>query len=119
MKQNTHLWFIDEYIKWLLLLFAVLSIFNLIYVYSTLFEKEIIIEEKNTYGSKVNNQKISDTEGNVYVVENSLYMWQWTSLELFNKLDVGKKFKVKGYGIRLPILGMIPNIISAEEITKS
>lgn len=115
MKQD-NFWLSSIEMKWILIIIFVYHILSGIYVYFTIFQKEIVIEEKNTYGSSANNQKISDTDGNVYVVENSLYMMQWESIELFNKLDVGKKFKVKGYGIRVPMLGIIPNIVSAEEI---
>lgn len=116
MKEDNY-WLSSMEIKWILIIMFGYFILSAIYVYLTVFQKEIVIEEKNTYGSSgANNQKISDTDGNVYVVENSLYMMQWESIELFNKLDVGKKFKVKGYGIRVPMLGMIPNIVSAEEI---
>jgi hypothetical protein len=35
---------------------------------------------------------------------------------LFNEIDVGKTYKIQGYGIRVPILGWFPNIVSAKLI---
>lgn len=103
--------------KGLFILFIITLVFNALYVYFTRFEKIITIDEKNTYGSrKTDNQRISDTDGNIYVVKDSLMMMHWTSIELFNKLDSGKTFKVSGYGMRVPFFGMIPNITSAVEI---
>lgn len=99
------------------LLLLVLFIFNSLYIFFTRFERTITVDEKYTHGSRKNYyQKLSDTDGNIYVVKNSIIMMHWTSMELFNKLDIGKQFRISGYGVRIPFLGIIPNITSAVEI---
>lgn len=102
----------------LLIIIALIIIFNIIYVYSTKFKKTIIVEEKYTYGSNnaKGSQSISDTDNNVYILKNSIYVLHWTSVEVFNKLDVGDKYLVEGHGIRVPILGWFPNITKAKLI---
>jgi len=102
----------------LLIIFLVTFILNFIYVYSTKFKKTITIDQKYTYGSNNSkgNQSISDTNNNIYIVKNSLYLLHWTSVELFNKMDIGKTYEVEGYGYRIPFLGFFPNIVKVKEI---
>ena len=78
----------------------------------------LIVHEKYTYGSNNSkgNQTISDKKGNIYIVKNSLYLWHWTSTELFNKIDQNEKYIVEGYGLRIPFLGFFPNITKAKKI---
>lgn len=89
---------------------------NIIYVYSTKFKKTITVDEKHTYGSNnaKGNQSISDTNNNIYILKNSIYVLHWTSVEVFNKLDNGKTYEIEGYGIRVPFLGLFPNITKAK-----
>jgi|TARA_Y100000389_G_scaffold106183_1_gene103107 hypothetical protein len=105
-------------LKILFFLILIQIIINISWQYLIKFKKTITIEEKNTYGSRNSdgNQTVNDTEGNIYVVKNSLYYLHWESVELYNKLDVGKTYKVEGYGMRIPILNTFPVIIKAKNI---
>jgi hypothetical protein len=47
-------------------------------------------------------------------VDDSLILFHWTSAEVFNKIDIGKTYKIEGYGKRIPFLGFFPVIISAK-----
>jgi hypothetical protein len=109
---------IDRNSLWLLLgLIFFTVLFNLFYQYGTRFEKVITVDEKYTYGKGSNNsQSISDKDNNVYFVKDSIYYLHFSSLEVFNSLDVNKKYKVNGYGVRVPVLGLYPIIISAVNI---
>lgn len=100
------------------ILFIIITILNFIYVYSTKFKKTLTVNEKYTYGSNNSkgNQTISDNKGNIYIVKNSLYLWHWTSTELFNKIGKNEKYIVEGYGLRIPFLGFFPNITKAKKI---
>ena len=93
-------------------------IFNIIYVYATKFKKIITVDEKFTYGSSnaKGSQSISDTNNDVYILKDSLYVWHFTSVELFNKLDPGNKYEIEGYGVRWPFMGWFPNITKAKKI---
>ena len=98
--------------------FIIITILNFIYVYLTKFKKTLMIDEKYTYGSNNSkgNQTISDKKGNVYIVKNSLYLWHWTSTELFYKINKNEKYIVEGYGLRIPFLGFFPNVTKANKI---
>lgn len=100
------------------ILFIIITILNFIYVYSTKFKKTLTVNEKYTYGSNNSkgNQTISDNKGNIYIIKNSLYLWHWTSTELFNKIGKNEKYIVEGYGLRIPFLGFFPNITKAKKI---
>ena len=101
------------------ILLIIITILNIIYVYSTKFKRTLTVNEKYTYGSNNSkgNQTISDNKGNIYIVKNSLYLWHWTSTELFNKIGKNEKYIVEGYGLRIPFLGFFPNITKAKKIT--
>lgn len=100
----------------LFIIIIILTIFNLIYVYSTKFKKIITVDEKHTYGSNnaKGSQSISDTNNNVYILKDSAYVLHWTSVEVFNKLDEGNTYEIEGHGIRVPFLGWFPNITKAK-----
>tara|TARA_B110000483_G_C17844445_1_gene407899 strand:- start:8 stop:373 length:366 start_codon:yes stop_codon:yes gene_type:complete len=104
--------------KILFILLILSVVLNIIYVYSTKFKKTIIVDEKHTYGSNnaKGSQSISDSKNNVYILKNSLYVLHWKSVEVFNKLDEGNKYLIEGHGIRVPILGLFPNITNAKII---
>ena len=84
-------------------------------ILSPKFKKVITVDEKHTYGSSNSkgSQSISDTDNNVYILKDSLYVWHWTSVEVFNKLDIGNKYNIEGHGIRVPFLRWFPNITKA------
>ena len=91
---------------------------NIIYAYATKFKKIITVDEKFTYGSSnaKGSQSISDTNNDVYILKDSLYVWYFTSVELFNKLDPGNKYEIEGYGVRWPFMGWFSNITKAKKI---
>jgi len=102
--------------KIFLIMLFLLLIIDFIYIYFTQFEKEITIDEKYTYGGKGISQSVSDKENNVYLVRNSIFYLHWESIEVFNQMNMNSKYKVSGYGIRIPILGTFPIIIHADEV---
>jgi len=110
--------FKDYSFKTLFIIIIFIVVFNFIYVYSTKFKKIITVDEKHTYGSNnaKGSQSISDTNNNVYILKNSIYVLHWTSVEVFNKLDEGNKYEIEGHGIRFPLGGWFPNITKARLI---
>jgi len=85
--------------------------------YLTQFEKTITIDEKFAYGQRNgNSQSVSDKDNNVYEIRNSMLLFHFTSAEVFNSLDINSTYKVKGYGFRVPVLGMFPNIYHASSV---
>jgi hypothetical protein len=114
MKKDYNIYY--DVFKILIILSIFGHISNLIYYYITKFERTITVDEKYAYSSKRRGQTISDTNNVVYVLRDVLVLFHWTSVDLFNELDVGKTYKIQGYGIRVPYLGWFPNIISAKLI---
>lgn len=94
----------------------ILILINYIYYFATKFSKIITIENKYTYAKNRSTraQTVSDTNDVVYTVDDSLILFHWTSAEVFNKIDIGKTYKIEGYGKRIPFLGFFPVIISAK-----
>ena len=87
------------------------------YSYFTSFEKTITVKEKDSMKSgKYGKNIVSDTDGNVYTIENSIFYDFFTAMELFTKIELNQSYKVKGFGYRIPILGIYPNIISASKV---
>jgi len=90
-------------------------IFNIVLYYTTHFEKTITIKDKYTryrrYGS---NYNVVDENNNIYQVGNVWFKFDFNRAEDYNKLEKGKKYKVEGYGIRLPMIDMYKNIYKVD-----
>ena len=86
-----------------------------VYSYATYFTKTITIKEKDSLrGGKYGQNVISDADGNIYTITNSMFYGFFTSTELYTKLAENKKYQIGGYGYRIPFLGLFPSIISAK-----
>ena len=121
MKKNTFYYNINYYyiIKYYIIILVIIYIIFLIYInYFIKFKKIIILEHiVNNYKSgKYGLNLINDTDGNVYIIQNSLLQWVFTAPELYSSLKEGKKYEIKGYGFRLPFIGMYPHITHAKEL---
>jgi hypothetical protein len=83
------------------------------YSYFSTFEKVITVKEKYSMMSgKYGNNVITDSDGNVYSISNSMYHNFFTAAELFTKISIGQTYKVNGFGYRIPFLSKCPNIIN-------
>ena len=97
-----------------LVVFVLLT--SMMYSYFTSFEKIITVKEKDSMKTgKYGKNIVSDTDGNVYTIENSIFYDFFTAMELFTKIELNQAYKIKGFGYRIPILGIYPNIISASK----
>lgn len=84
-------------------------------------ERTITIEKtwiKSSATSEGSNQKylVSDTNNNVYSVEDSITRFQFDASDRFAQLDVGKTYKVTLYGWRIHYLSAYQNIVEIEEV---
>ena len=88
-------------------------IFNIILFYNTEFEKEITIKEK--YVANNNNNfyyyVISD-DNKIYNITDVWFKGEFNNADDYAKLNVGKTYRVKGYGIRVPFLSIHYKIYS-------
>ena len=96
-------------------LIAVVIIINCVYVWLTPFSRTLTIKEKYDFASGYGKSftmknTVMDSEGHVYAISNSLPLLHFTSAEVMMKIEKGKTYTVKGYGWRIPIFGMFPNI---------
>lgn len=111
----------DKVYYYITIIMVVLFIINLIkapIVYHlTKFEKIITIKDKYTrYRKSSSNYNLVDTEGNVYKVGNLWFKLDFNRGNDYAKVDIGKKYKVKGYGYRAGILDSYQKIYELEEI---
>lgn len=87
---------------------------QLVFVLFTRFERVITVKSKEGYGMRKGQQLIMDTEGHVYSIHNTIWLMHFTSAEVFSSIEVGQRYKVSGYGVRVPVFGAFPNITKVE-----
>ena len=59
---------------------------------------------------------VCDNSNDNYRVEKSLLWWKFNATELWTDLENNKNYNIKGYGWRVGVLNLYPNIISAKQI---
>lgn len=85
----------------------------------TRFTRNITVETNMAYGSgsgrvaEVSNI-VSDKEGRVYKVRNVPLLLQFRAAEAQAALKPGTSHTIRGYGVRVPFLGMYPTIYSVD-----
>tara|TARA_B100000123_G_C25732476_1_gene429905 strand:- start:1324 stop:1698 length:375 start_codon:yes stop_codon:yes gene_type:complete len=93
-------------------------IINVVLFYTNHFEKEIVVKEKYTrYRKKASNYNIVDENGIIYKIDNVWFKGDFNRADEYAKIEENKKYKVKGYGIRLPILEMYYKIYDVKSIS--
>lgn len=90
-----------------------------VYYFSTKFTKKSMFK-KTFYTSQLDNKKlitlISDTDNNVYKIQNAIPLLHFTASELNAEIEYNTKYMVHGYGLRIPFLGIYPNIIKISKL---
>jgi hypothetical protein len=85
-----------------------------IYFFFTKFEKTIRIKSRFMYGSpEFIDNMIYDTRKNVYTVRNNALLFAFKAAELLVSLEDNKEYTIRGYGRRIPFLGLYQNITHA------
>ena len=98
----------------ILVLFVLLV--DVMYYQFTKFTKTITI--KNKYNSMKGGRysgtdyMIEDTDLNLYKVINVVWKLDFNQTEDWNRMEVGKTYKVNGYGKRMSFVGKYPSIYS-------
>ena len=108
----------SPYFFYIVILVGILLV-NVLYVYLTRFERVITIVEKYHYaqgGGRYGllNNTVIDENGKVYRVANSWLLLEFRSAEGLLSAKPNQKYKVKGYGIRIPALQIFPTIVKLE-----
>jgi len=83
--------------------------------YSSATEKTITVKEKWVkYYDNGAKYLFSDTEGNVYSIEDSILLLKFDASDRYAKLEVGKTYRVKLYGWRVRMLSWYQNAVEIE-----
>jgi|TARA_B100001093_G_C26140106_1_gene722948 hypothetical protein len=102
---------IPTYWKIIIAIIVLFLIFNIVLYFGTNFTKDIKIKDKYIrYRRRGSNYNIVDSEGNIYQVNNVWFKGDFNRAEDYQLLEKGKTYNVTGYGIRIPMLDMYPNI---------
>ena len=100
--------------KIVFILLGIVAILSMIYPLLTGFERQITIAKKYTqviggrYASTA--YMVVDSSNTIYMVTNLWWKADFNDAEDWNRLDVGKTYRVKGWGYRVPWLGLYPCI---------
>jgi hypothetical protein len=100
-----------NYFKFYIYIAIIYAITFYFYFFFTKFQRVIIIKEDFIVG--INKQilnLISDTNNNLYVIDNKFLLLNFDAAETLSKLEKGKSYRVTGYGIRIPFFDMYQNI---------
>lgn len=88
---------------------------NFLYAIFTREEKEITVKKKYKFNRNgFTDFMVIDSNGKHYNLNNSLWYWKWDSIEDWHSIKEEQKLNTLTYGLRLPILGLFPNIVSCQ-----
>lgn len=59
---------------------------------------------------------VSDTDGNVYSIEDCVWFWKWDASNRYATLDEGEIYDVTLVGWRIPLVSAYQNIIEIREV---
>jgi hypothetical protein len=108
----------DIILKFLIFVIVASLVVHIGLLIFTRFERTITIDSTNTFGSssgrslRVNNM-VTDKEGRTYMIHNVLLLLHFRAAEVQAKLKTGQTYTVRGYGVRVPFLGLYPTITAA------
>lgn len=99
--------------KPMLYLYLSLLIITMYYIYYfiTKFEKVITVKKIYLFGEyKITTNMISDSEGNLYKITNQPLLLSFDSAEILSNLEPNKQYRINGFGIRVPFLGLYNHV---------
>lgn len=79
-------------------------------------EKQVSTESDKETGLVVSTYLIFTDHG-VFRNDDAFWHFKYNSSDVYGLLDNGKRYNLKVYGWRIPILTMYPNIVKATEVT--
>ena len=108
----------DKIIKLKVIFFIIgcIILFPIIFYYNTSFEKDITVKEKyigrkgGSRGKSSNIYYVVASDDTTYEIVNMWWKLDFNELDDYAKLNVGSTYRVKGYGKRIPFLGMVHKI---------
>jgi len=96
----------------LIALFMFVLSYDLILQLTTKFSKTITIQDKYIVPSYKGRTKytVVDQEFNVYTIENAVTRGQFDKASDYSRIQIGQTYKVQGYGVNLPSVGVFKRI---------
>ncbi len=107
---NIHFMIIKVFIIIFILLLSI-SIIN--YIFNG-FEITITIKDKYIKSYRKTTYTVVDTNNNIYNVDNAWFIGDFNKAEDYNVMNKGEKYKVKGFGFRVDMLGWYPSIYNVQ-----
>lgn len=94
------------------------GLLNIILFNFTHFEKNITIKQKYLRSPyrKADLYMIVDNNNTIYELNNTWWKFDFNRAEKWSMLEINNMYKVKGYGFRIPIFNMYPNIYYVSNI---
>ena len=98
-------------IMFFLIVILLSLVINVILYFVSSFEKDIVVKEKYIrYRRRSSNYNVVAEDGTIYQIKNVWFKGDFNRADDYAKLEVGKKYRVKGYGYRVSMLDMYPGI---------
>lgn len=87
-------------------------------VNTTAEKKDEIILVKDKWVKRVDDRDLYlvGTENEVFKVEDNLFIGKFNSADIYNKIEIGKKYKITTTGARSSFMSWYRNINSTEEV---
>lgn len=100
-----------------LVLMLIGIIVNIILYYTTRFETTINVSNKYIRTTKRSSRyHVVDKKGENFILDNVWFKGDFNSGDNYGLIEEGKKYKVKGYGKRIPVLNMYRTIYNVEKV---
>jgi hypothetical protein len=90
---------------------------HLSYAYGTQKKREIKVKQKYQYQYTKNGFTefmIVDDNDKHYRINNCIWYLKWDGIEDWVKINKNDVLNIKYYGLRIPMFGMFPNVISID-----
>lgn len=81
-------------------------------------DKQISTETDAGKNGKVVSTYLIFTDQGVFRNDDAGWFAKFDSSDFYGELDIGKRYRLKVYGWRIPILSMYPNIVRKKEISE-
>lgn len=89
---------------------------HMAYAYGVRSEEVVTIKSKyQIFNTTHTDFAVNTIDNKQLMIPSSLWYWQFNVTEKWNSLEEGKTYNVSTYGIRVPALGMFPNIVSISD----
>lgn len=108
--------FVPAFIVFVILMFVGIITFNITNVFHESTETFTVTDKSVTHQDKEVIFMIF-TNKTTYQVSDTLIYRRWDSADVYGKIQVGKTYRAKLQGYRVPFLSMLPNIVEIEEVT--